>query len=219
MKRWQVIVQSAVWIVGLALILFFAAGRLDLPPLWEYLGLFGGFSLAGAFLADPELAQERMRPGGKPLDRRYSLLLILFVAHLVVAGLDSGRYHWIAPVPRALQLCGLAAFAVGLGIATWAMTVNRFLSSVVRIQKERGHQLVTGGPYRWVRHPTYGAAVLFLSSSGIALGSWVAVPLTLPLLIFVLFRTVTEDAFLKKNLSGYEEYAARVRARLVPGVW
>jgi protein-S-isoprenylcysteine O-methyltransferase Ste14 len=219
MSRWKVIVQSVAWIAGLAFVLFACAGRFDLAPLWEYLGVYAAVSLAGACLIDPGLVQERTRPGGKRLERKYGLLVAPFAGHYVVAALDTGRYHWTAPVPAAVQLAALAVFAASMAIVTWAMRVNRFLSSVVRIQTERGHQLVTDGPYRFVRHPTYSAAILGFSASGIALGSWVAGIVLLPLFAFLLYRTVTEDAFLKKNLPGYEEYAARVTHRLLPGVW
>jgi protein-S-isoprenylcysteine O-methyltransferase Ste14 len=219
MNRGMILLRSVSTTGLMAAALFAGAGRLNVPPIWEYLGVYGAMMVVSAFLADPEMVQERLRPGGKPLDRRYFLLMALFLAHLVVAGMDGGRYHWAPEVPQPLQLGALGVLTVGLTIDVWAMRTNRFFSSVVRIQAERGHTLVTGGPYRWVRHPAYVATLGVILASGIALGSWAAVVVALPFVPFLLYRTVTEDAFLKKNLPGYEEYASRVRHRLLPGVW
>jgi protein-S-isoprenylcysteine O-methyltransferase Ste14 len=99
------------------------------------------------------------------------------------------------------------------------MAVNRFFSSVVRIQSDRGHQLVTGGPYGWIRHPGYLAALLQGISSGIALGSWVSMIPVVGMLPLLFVRTVREDRFLRGNLPGYLEYAQRVRYRMLPGIW
>lgn len=219
MKRWMILFRSCGTIGLMAAALFAGAGRLDVPPIWEYLGVYGAMILISGFLADPELVKERMRPGGKPLDRRYFLLMGLYLAHLLVAGLEAGRHRWTPAVPDAAQLGALAALTLGLTIVVWALRVNRFFSSVVRLQTDRGHTLVTAGPYQWVRHPGYAGTLVVCLASGIALGSWAAVVLALPFVPFLLYRTVTEDAFLKQNLPGYEEYAARVRHRLLPGVW
>ena len=101
----------------------------------------------------------------------------------------------------------------------WAMRVNRFFSSVIRLQEDRGHQLVTDGPYRWMRHPGYTAGILLCLSSGIALGSWLSALPAVACIPLLLRRTVAEDRFLKENLKGYSAYADAVRYRLVPGVW
>jgi protein-S-isoprenylcysteine O-methyltransferase Ste14 len=99
------------------------------------------------------------------------------------------------------------------------MHVNRFFSSVVRIQQERGHHLVTSGPYRWVRHPGYAGAIPAVAASGVALCSWLATAigvLGVPLLIG---RTIVEDRVLRAQLPGYDNYAGQVRWRLLPGIW
>ena len=113
----------------------------------------------------------------------------------------------------------LVIFAAGLSLVTWAMHVNRFFSSAVRIQRERGHHVVTAGPYRWVRHPGYAGAIPAVVASGIALCSWLATgvgALGVPLL---LWRTTAEDRVLRAELPGYGDYARSVRWRLLPGVW
>jgi len=137
-----------------------------------------------------------------------------------LAGLDRGRFHWSDGVPAWLRAAGLIALAAGYGLALWAMLVNRFFSSVVRIQSDRGQYVVTSGPYRWIRHPGYLAGIMVIVASGIALGSWLATALLIVLsLPFLLYRAITEDRVLQAELPGYRDYAARVRWRVLPGIW
>jgi protein-S-isoprenylcysteine O-methyltransferase Ste14 len=175
--------------------------------------------IASLLLIDEDLAQERMRPGGQPLGLRLWLAFLLCIAHWAIAGFDRGRFHWSDNVPLAFRLAAIIVFASGLSLFVWAMHVNRFFSSVVRIQRERGHQVVTAGPYRWVRHPGYAGAIPAVVASGMALCSWLATAigaLGVPLLIW---RTIIEDRTLRAELPGYAEYARQVRWRLLPGVW
>jgi protein-S-isoprenylcysteine O-methyltransferase Ste14 len=212
-------VQTAGFLLLVAAILFGAAGRADIPMFWLYLAVLAGVSIAGLFLIDEDLAQERMRPGGQPLDLRLWLGFLLCIAHWAIAGLDRGRFHWSDNVPLALRLGAIVVFAAGLSLFVWAMHVNRFFSSVVRIQRERGHHVVASGPYRWVRHPGYAGALAAVVASGIALCSWLAAAvgaLGVPLL---LRRVIVEDRTLLAELPGYPEYAQTVRWRLLPGVW
>jgi len=219
MKRWLMFVQFCGFYILLAAVLFGGAGRFDVPRLWAYIGAYLVIMLVGVSVLDPSLYRERVRPGGKRRPWSLHILSALFVTHLLVAGIEAGRYRWTPPVPLAVECAAFVAFTVCFAVVVWAMHVNPFYSSVVRIQTERGHTLVTAGPYRWVRHPGYAATIVVCLASGMALGSWAAVVVLFPIVPFVLFRVVTEDAFLKKNLPGYSEYAARVSHRLVPGVW
>jgi protein-S-isoprenylcysteine O-methyltransferase Ste14 len=175
--------------------------------------------VVAAFVIDPALFQERVRPGGQPLGWQYYALLLPLLVHWCIAGLDVGRFHWSDSVAPALQLGALAIFAFAMGLMIWAMRVNRFFSSVIRLQEDRGHKLVTDGPYRWVRHPGYTAGILLCLSSGIALGSWLSALPAVACIPLLLRRTVAEDRFLKENLKGYSAYADAVRYRLVPGIW
>ncbi len=108
---------------------------------------------------------------------------------------------------------------MGSAISSWAMVANKFFSTIVRIQKERGHYVVTGGPYKYVRHPGYSGAIIVSFSIPLLLGSvWALVPAIIGDCILI-FRTVLEDNTLKKELQGYNEYASSVRYRLIPGIW
>jgi protein-S-isoprenylcysteine O-methyltransferase Ste14 len=140
--------------------------------------------------------------------------------HWIVAGLDRGRFHWSDDVPGWLQVVCLFTVAAGYALALWAMRVNRFFSSVIRIQTDRGQHVVTTGPYAFIRHPGYTAGILIIVASGPALGSWLAAALLVIFsLPFLLHRAITEDRILQVELAGYSDYAARIRWRLLPGIW
>lgn len=211
--------QSVGFVLLVAVILFGAAGRLDIPMFWAYVAIIGAMSIAGLLSIDEDLAQERMRPGGHPIGLRLRLTLLLCVAHWAIAGLDRGRFHWSDTVPLTLRLAALIVFATGLSLVVWAMHVNRFFSSVIRIQRERGHVPVSGGPYRWVRHPGYAGAIPAVVASGIALCSWLATAIGALGVPLLLWRTAAEDRVLRARLPGYEDYVQKVRWRLLPGVW
>ena len=137
----------------------------------------------------------------------------------VVAGLDE-RYGWQPDIP-AMAACGLGSLFLLAAIAfsTWAMTVNRFFSGTVRIQTERGHQVVSSGPYRLVRHPGYLAGVIGYLAMPLVLGSsWAYLPVLMGILV-VCLRTYLEDKTLQEELPGYREYTQQIRYRLFPGIW
>jgi protein-S-isoprenylcysteine O-methyltransferase Ste14 len=148
--------------------LFLVAGTFALPMLWAYLIVAGVIALISMFAVDADLLRERIRPG--PGGRDHATVFFmqwLMVGHLVLAALDIGRIHWSDTVPFALQVVGLAGFALGMGFAVWAMLVNPFFSSVVRLQTDRGHRLITNGPYGWVRHPGYAGIGSGILCSGL----------------------------------------------------
>jgi len=171
-------------------------------------------------MLDRGLLQERMRPGGKPIPLGLRLLNVVMLVHWVIAGLDRGRMHWSDTVSPCLQAAGFLIIAAGYALAFWAMQVNRFASSVVRIQSDHGQYVVTSGPYAMIRHPAYAAGILIVLASGIALGSWLAAAFLFAVgLPFLLYRAITEDRLLQARLPGYADYAQRVKWRLAPGIW
>jgi protein-S-isoprenylcysteine O-methyltransferase Ste14 len=200
--------------------LFGSTGRFAIAGFWIYLVIFVVVFIAAFVMLDRGLLQERMRPGGKPTPLGLRLLNVILLVHWIIAGLDRGRLHWTDTVPAWLQALGLVAVAGGYALVFWAMLVNRFFSSVVRIQSDRGHSVVDRGPYALVRHPGYSAGILIVLASGIALGSWLASAfLVAAVLPSLLFRVIKEDHVLQNQLNGYADYARRVRWRLVPGLW
>ena len=101
----------------------------------------------------------------------------------------------------------------------WATAANTFFSRIVRIQPERGHTVVTGGPYRYVRHPAYAGAILYELAVPFLLASWPALAASGLSALLLILRTALEDRTLQAELTGYVDYVRQVRYRLLPGIW
>jgi protein-S-isoprenylcysteine O-methyltransferase Ste14 len=136
----------------------------------------------------------------------------------IVAGLDF-RNSWSSGIGMAGQIVALLSVIAGYALVVWATGVNAFFSQVVRIQAERGHTVISNGPYQYVRHPPYVGMILVMLASPIMLGSWWALIPGAFSAVLMIIRTSLEDRTLQAELPGYIEYAQRVRYRLVPGVW
>ena len=205
---------------ALATLLLTLAGRLDLPWFWALRAVHATLILSAAARMDDGLRAERLRPGGPGIDRGFRPLLAgCIVAHLVVAALDGGRFHWSPEMPGTARAAGLVIYAAGVLLSLRAVAANRFFSPVVRLQHERGHRTVTDGPYRFVRHPGYAGMLVAMLAECVVLGSWwAAVPVALAVAVLAR-RTALEDGFLRAQLDGYAAYAAAVRYRWVPCVW
>ena len=213
-------VQSAIFLILAAVALFAAAGTLAILGFWLYLAILAAIIVASLLSLDPGLLRERMRPGGQRPPLALRLFTIVMFLHWIVAGLDRGRFHWSDGVPPWIQAIGLITLAAGYALCFWAMAVNRFFSSVVRIQSDRGQHVVASGPYAYVRHPGYLSGIVIILASGPALGSWLAAVLVIASsLPFLLYRAVSEDRTLQAELPGYSDYARYVRWRLLPGIW
>jgi protein-S-isoprenylcysteine O-methyltransferase Ste14 len=198
---------------------FGLAGRWDLPLAWICLGIYAGSVVLAQVVMEPELRRERIKPGPGGIDRNIRWTMLPFIlGYWIVAGLDV-RWHGAETVPRGWQVLGLAGLVSSLSLALWALTQNRFFSPVVRIQTERGHHLITSGPYQWIRHPGYLGGAGSALCGAIALGSWWACLPAAGIVGVLIRRTILEDRYLHRELAGYPEYARLVRYRLLPGVW
>lgn len=212
--------QTVMFFLLASVALFASAGTIAILDFWIYLAIFAALCVAVLFGLDPDLLRERMRPGGQKPPLALSLFSAVLLVHWIIAGLDRGRLHFSNHVPTFLRAIGLIAIAAGYALCFAAMRVNRFFSSVVRIQSDRGQYVVTTGPYAVIRHPGYIAAIVVIVASGIALGSWLsAAVLVIFSLPFLLYRVIIEDQTLRAELPGYRDYAQRVRWRLIPGIW
>ena len=219
------LVKSVVAKLIMAAILLISSGRLDWVMGWVLVAVYVTWDSVVALILipeSPELIAERA--GLQEGSKRWDIVLASLVASLtpmatwIVAGLDV-RFGWTAQISLALQIAALAIVVLGFVLVTWAMASNKFFSTIVRIQKDRGHTVATGGPYRYVRHPGYVGAIAFQLTTPIMLGSlWALIPGGLSAPLYVV-RTALEDKTLQEELDGYKEYAARVRHRLLPGVW
>jgi protein-S-isoprenylcysteine O-methyltransferase Ste14 len=218
------IVALFVVILVMDLLLFVPAGRLDWPAAWVLSLLYGVSLLAYAVwgtLKAPDLLKERSQVAEnvKVWDKAImAVYTVLFLATLVVAGLDVGRVRW-SEMAVGWQALGLVGMVLSGGLIFWTIRTNAYLGRMVRIQEDRGHQVVTGGPYGYVRHPMYVGIILLFPCMTLFLGSWWAlVPASLIATLMVI-RTALEDRTLQAELPGYAEYSRQVRYRLLPGVW
>ena len=144
---------------------------------------------------------------------------VSYCAVLVVAPLDAVRYRW-STMSTWLWPLGAVMYLTGVLGVTWAMVANTHFEKFVRIQKDRGHQVVDTGPYRIIRHPGYAAALLSLPlATPLLLGFWWACVPAVVAALCLAVRTALEDRFLQAELAGYQDYARRVPYRLLPRIW
>jgi protein-S-isoprenylcysteine O-methyltransferase Ste14 len=220
--RW--IVRESMGIVMLAVMLFLAAGTLSWIAGWAMVTVMAGWVAATAIVVMPrypELLAERTGPkkGAKTWDT--ALLGVYGVAMMImwiVAGLDF-RNGWSSGIGPAAQIGALLIVIAAYGLVVWATGTNAFFSQVVRIQTERGHTVISTGPYRYVRHPAYVGMILVVLGAPILMGSWWALIPGVVSALVVIVRTKLEDQTLQAELPGYVEYTERTRYRLVPGIW
>ena len=204
--------------------LFASAWKWNWWNAWAYLGEYLIFLVFNVLVLLPhhkDLVEERSKvgEGAKRWDKviggisAFGGLLIL-----ILAGLDE-RFAWAGALSLEVQVAAFVLLGLSYPLFTWAMVSNKFFSTIVRIQKDRGHTVETGGPYRVVRHPGYASLLVSYLMIPIALGSlWACIPMLL-LVANLFLRTALEDRTLQNELEGYKEYAGRVRYRLIPRIW
>jgi len=217
-------IRETMGLVIMGIALFWSAGRIDWWPAWASLAVMFAWIMATAIVIlhfNPALLVERLGPrkGAKPwVTAIMSILGLAQLVRYIVAGLDQ-RYDWTGGFPLAAQITALAACVLGYVLVVWATASNAFFSQIVRIQSERGHTVVTGGPYRYVRHPAYVGAIVYELAISVLLASWWAVVTSVLSITLLIIRTVLEDRVLLTELNGYTNYARQVRFRLFPGLW
>ncbi len=207
--------------------LLLASGDLRWTMAWVYIAIYLASVIGSRLVAlkkSPGLLAERSRftqAADTPAWDRALVPVVALVgpfAMIVTAGLDH-RFGWGPAITPTWQAVFMAIVALSALVAVWAMLANAFFSAVVRIQHERGHQVVSHGPYAAVRHPAYAASVISSLATPLALDAvWALVPALIIILALVI-RTALEDQMLQRELPGYTEYAAHVKYRLLPGVW
>jgi protein-S-isoprenylcysteine O-methyltransferase Ste14 len=210
----------------LAAILFFSSGRLDWWFAWIYLGIFVlevGVNSSVLLRTKPELIAERARqftPQTKRWDRVLATLwgVMSAIVALLVAGLDK-RFGWSPQIPLAVQLAAMLFHMFGSAFSAWALVSNAFFAGTVYVQTERGHAVVSTGPYRIVRHPGYLGWMVSGIAAPLMLGSLWAILPGIVAVVALVARTALEDQTLREELPGYQDYASNVHYRLVPGIW
>jgi protein-S-isoprenylcysteine O-methyltransferase Ste14 len=224
LRQW---IRLAVVYLLIPLILLVCGGDLGWWQAWLYALLIVAAGIGGRMWAEhrhPGLLAERQNiesiKSAKTWDKVLAPLMAVSVGYpvVLVAGLDH-RYGWSPEFPLWLIVIGFILISLGYAFAAWALAENRFFSSVVRIQTDRGHVVCDSGPYRFVRHPGYAGNIPALFGIVLALGSvWTLIPAAVASIIAVI-RTALEDQTLQEELPGYGDYARRVRYRLIPWIY
>ncbi|KRR21202.1 isoprenylcysteine carboxyl methyltransferase [Bradyrhizobium lablabi] len=221
----KLLLQNTFFVVALGALLFASAGSLHWPAAWVFLAVSAIIGPAcGLWLAktDPALLAERMRPtfqADQPAaDKKFMLVFVLAtLIWLIATGLDR-RAH-ASEFPLLLQVVGLAMYLLSTAFIMWVFRANSFAAPVVKVQAARQHHVVSSGPYAFVRHPMYSGIMLFFVGVPLLLGSWWGVAIAPIFAVLFAIRARIEERALVEGLPGYADYAARVRYRLVPGVW
>jgi protein-S-isoprenylcysteine O-methyltransferase Ste14 len=213
-----ILIRWAILMFLLAKGLFLIAGSTHLWMLNAYIVVFAPSLLAMMLAIAPQITEVRKRAeekGGS--DRKIrTALVVLFIATIMVAALDVGHLHLSNNVPVVLSGVALVMFAGASGFQAWAMRVNSFYSPLIHIQAERGHRVVTRGPYRILRHPAYFANIIAVPASALAIGSWMALVPAAVCCVFTVWRAHKEDSFLQQHLIGYREYMEEVPGGVLP---
>lgn len=222
----RIAVMLLVVLIIIPLLPILISGRWDWWEAWLLMAVFNlsfGVSRWLAARKTPDILQERANYGQQeniqPWDKWLSPLVAFgSVFTFLVAGLDA-LFDLSVGFPLPVEMVGLALIVAGYGLASDAFIENAYFSGTVRIQGERGHRVVSGGPYGWVRHPGYlGSLIAGLGMPLLLDSAWAFIPVVVSGVFFIL-RTSLEDRFLQENLAGYREYAQKVRFRLLPGIW
>lgn len=222
----RLIAQTTAWVILTAVLLFGSAGTIRWPGAWIYLvETLVGAIVIRLWLArhDPALLKERLSPLVQRKQEGWDrvlmpLIFVLWSAWLAFMALDAVRYQY-SHVPAWLQAIGAVGIAASMYLGYLTFRANSFAAPVVKIQKERGHRVISSGPYRYVRHPMYAGTIPLLLGIPLLLSSWYGLALV-PLLILSLgIRAVMEERALRAKLEGYTQYAARVRYRFIPWIW
>jgi protein-S-isoprenylcysteine O-methyltransferase Ste14 len=219
----RTILGFAFLMLVLAIAIFLPAGSLSFWQAWMYLAVFAGCTiLITAYLVrnDRELLAGRVQAGPVAETQRsqqiiQSLASLFFIGLFIVPGLDF-RFGW-SKVPPVVSLLADGIVALGFYFVFLVFRENSYTRATIEVSA--GQKVITTGPYAMVRHPMYAGAMLLILFTPLALGSWVAVPFSILLILVIVARLLDEERFLKVNLSGYEEYCQKVHYRLVPLIW
>ena len=211
-----------------AVALLWPAGTWQWWEAWVLVGLwaiYGVVTIHYLLQHDPALLAERMK--FVPLHKEQKvwdkvIMLLFFIAGIglyLIPGFDVLRYEWSEPLPVWMRVLAMLVHLPCFLFLNWVMHENTFLSQVVKIDKDRDHQVVTTGPYALVRHPMYTVVIVLLFAVPVALGSRFALILAVFLTLLLIIRTYLEDRTLHTELEGYPEYAKQTQYRLIPGIW
>jgi protein-S-isoprenylcysteine O-methyltransferase Ste14 len=224
MSMLKIWLQVLLWLLIMAVLVFWPAGTLAYPGGWALVAIFAAGSIAMVLWfakRGPRILRERLgspiQSTQKPWDRVFLLLFMAaFFVWIPLMAADASR-HGFHAVPLAAQIVGAILVLAYMALAGWTFQVNAFAAPVVKVQSDQ--QVIDSGPYAVVRHPMYSGALLFFIGVPLLLGSWWGLLLSLVLIVALAWRAVNEERELREELSGYADYMRRVPYRLVPKVW
>lgn len=220
----SIILRFLLFPLVLGAMLFIPANTVNWPAAWIYIIIymcFGIIVVSWLKRNNPTLLKERATFLKKTAHRWDKIIVVgstvLFVALFSIPGFDI-RYKW-SQMPIILNIIGFVGIICSFILIFLVMRENAYLSRVVEIQKERGHTVITTGPYRYVRHPMYVGVIVMFFCTSLVLGSYYGLIPALLLTIIIGIRTHFEDKMLHEELPGYKEYAKKTRYRILPGIW
>ncbi|GGI23020.1 methyltransferase family protein [Bradyrhizobium guangdongense] len=221
----RLLLQNTIFVIAMGALLFASAGTLRWPSAWVFLvtsAVVGPLCGWWLYRIDPGLLAERLRPVIKRdqpgADKAFMIaFMAAILVWLIAIGLDrrAGASH----VPLALQALGFVLYLACTLFTMWVFRENSFAAPVVKLQAERAQHVISSGPYAHVRHPMYSGMLMFFTGVPLCLGSWWGLAIAPILVLLIAVRIRIEERTLIAGLSGYADYAVRVRYRLIPGVW
>jgi len=224
-KTTRIYFLRALLSISIGCMLFFlGAGSLNIKRGWIYFIIAAIVVIISNIIVatkNPGLLDQRskIRKGTKGWDKLWLFTFMLFFLYGMpfIAGYDIGRLG--NQIGGISLYVGLFSFLISASLASWAMSVNKFFESTVRIQDDRGHYVISDGPYRFVRHPGYSAMIFWAIGFPLSVGSKLALFVGIGMLLALALRTFFEDRTLHRELAGYVEYAKKVKYRLIPFIW
>lgn len=210
-------------LIALGVALFAPAWTFDFWQAWVYLLVFfTSAALITLYLwrSDPQLLQRRLK-AGPAAEREKSQQLVQLVAAVAFVGLFvlsslDRRFGW-STVPSLVSIAADLLVALGFLIVFFVFRENTYAAATIEVAADQA--VVSSGPYAVVRHPMYAGALLMLLATPVALGSWWGMTMFIPMVVVIVWRLIDEETFLSSSLKGYAEYRARVRHRMIPGIW
>ena len=224
MKTIQLLIKSLIGTLFFLLMLFISAGRINYWQGWLYATICIISVLLNSFALKnkDEIAAERsgVKSGTKSWDKRIlGLSTVTLIITYIVTGLDSGRFQWSPSFHWSINTIGAILILLGEVIFLMAQKQNKFFSSLMRIQTDRGHTVCDTGIYKIIRHPAYFGNIITATGIPLILGSlWGFIPSVVSIFL-ILIRTSLEDKTLIKELDGYRDYTYKTQYRLLPYIW
>lgn len=219
----QALVSGLAGLLFFGVLLFLPAGTLNYWQAWVFIAVFLVATMVPSFylaVNNPATLARRMHGGPTAETRPLQKIIITatfasVVVLTVVSALDH-RFGW-SHVPTAVVIAGNVLVLVGLIAAQAVVMQNNFAGASIQVEEEQ--PLVSTGMYGVVRHPMYSGALVMMFGMPLALDSYWGLLVTASAVPILVLRILDEESLLRTELAGYADYSAKVRWRLIPGVW